>query len=237
MRRRRWRGRGRGCPLRGAEQAKPSEAVFIAASFGNPAIRIRLPRINHEANMKQMQTRKSQMEIMGLAVIVILLTLGSLFVIQFVVLKPQSEIKKTFTQTQTAANTLTALLRTSTGCKGTTIIGLLDDCAKHPSSDTNNRICCLNSDSADPCVSEPPPPGKTVNGKDSCAKASELIEDILKNSLQNYGISNYEFRIINEDYYQPIDPIRAGECLQSKESKQAYFRTSAGVVTIYLDVC
>src|SRR3989338_11364565 len=52
MRRRRWRGRGRGCPLRGAEQAKPSEAAFIAASFGNPAIWIHLPRINHEANKK-----------------------------------------------------------------------------------------------------------------------------------------------------------------------------------------
>lgn len=171
---------------------------------------------------------------MGLAVIVILLTLGSLFVIQFVVLNPPQEIKKTFTQTQTAANTLTALLRTSTGCKETTVMDLLQNCAEHSADDISNRICCPETGTTPDCDTDA---DSANDGYSSCTKASTLITSILERSLKGYGIQNYEFRVINSRYYQPLDPLRSGECLTSKESKQAYFQTATGIVTIYLDVC
>ena len=66
-----------------------------------------------------MHKRKSQMEIMGLAIIILLLTLAMIFVVRFVILKGPSDIKKGFTQTELASNMVNTFLKsTSRNCRG-----------------------------------------------------------------------------------------------------------------------
>ena len=77
-------------------------------------------------------SKKSQMEIMGLVIIIILVSLAMLFVIQFVLLKETTSIKKTYTHTQLAANTLNAITKTTAeSCKSQDLTQLLQDCAAY----------------------------------------------------------------------------------------------------------
>ena len=99
-----------------------------------------------------MKKKKAQMEIMGLAIIVVLVALAMLFVVRFVVLKSPTEIKKTFTYTQLSANTLNTLLKTTTGCKGQDVTQLLQDCA------ASENIICEDGNSSCYFVN------KTING-------------------------------------------------------------------------
>ncbi len=106
-----------------------------------------------------MVNKRSQMEIMGLAVIIILLTLAGLFVVRFVILKPV-QVKDTYTMKSLATDTLTALLRTNTGCNDENIRDLLMDCA------TNGPISC--------------------RGVGSCEYVTAEINSIFDNSLNEW---------------------------------------------------
>jgi len=74
--------------------------------------------------------KKAQMEIMGLAIIVVLLSVGMLFAVSYMVRRPQSDIKKTYTYSETASNLLGAVLKTSSDCSQTTFSELFYDCGR-----------------------------------------------------------------------------------------------------------
>ena len=89
-----------------------------------------------------MKKKKSQMEIMGLVIIVILITLGLFFVVRFIITKQPSEIKKSYTQTEIAANILNSLLKTtSKDCYGMDVTQLLQDCAVYRDAETSQVKC------------------------------------------------------------------------------------------------
>ena len=71
--------------------------------------------------------KKAQMEIMGLAVIVILLVIAMLFVIG-IMLNPEKSIRKPYTYEKLASNSMNAVLKTSTSCRNLDIKDLLKDC-------------------------------------------------------------------------------------------------------------
>lgn len=54
---------------------------------------------------------------MGLVIVVILISLGMLFLLKFVVFKPVGEERTTFTRSQMATNTMNVLLLTTTDCR------------------------------------------------------------------------------------------------------------------------
>ena len=110
--------------------------------------------------MKQhyFKTKKTQMEILGLAVIILLVSMAILFVVKFVLMSPQNNIKKDYTFNQLASNELSAILRSSTTCKGTDVTELLQDCA------TYNNIHCENN-------------------QDSCEFSRDTIAFLLSNTL------------------------------------------------------
>ena len=89
--------------------------------------------------------KRSQMEMMGLMVIIILVALGMLFVIQFIVVKEGSQLKKTYTYSQLATNTVNSVLKTTTSCKGQDINQLLQDCASGGTIDCNGKNSCTSS--------------------------------------------------------------------------------------------
>jgi hypothetical protein len=75
--------------------------------------------------------KKSQVEIIGLVIIVILISLALIFVLQFSLKKP-ADIKKSYTHATVASSEINALVKSATYCKGNAVItvsDLMKDCA------------------------------------------------------------------------------------------------------------
>lgn len=153
--------------------------------------------------------KKAQMEIMGLAIIVILISLAMLFVVRFIILRPESTFTKTYMHEQLAANTLNSLLITTTDCYGKDIAYLLSDCANY--NGIGNFMCPEN--------------------QLSCDYAKEKIKFIFENTLDKWNKA-YEFYVslakIN---------ITSGDCIGEKQSETYIKNTGTGIMTITLRVC
>ena len=128
-----------------------------------------------------MKTKKAQMEIMGLVIIVILVALGMLFAIKFFVFKEPSETKQKFTYEQQTSNMLSAMLKTNV-CKGKeTVESLLIDCVE------GETIICDDSQS-------------------SCEKANETIAIIFSDTLEGPWKQDYEFSVVKKSPSGSLDP-------------------------------
>ena len=120
--------------------------------------------------------KKGQMEIMGLVVIIILLSIGMLFTVSYMINKKPSEAKKDFTESQMASNILSSILKTSTPgdsadllyCHKVDFTELLQDCALF------NSIIC-------------------ANGQSSCEYAKDNIEIMLNKTLGKWNKA-YRFK-------------------------------------------
>ena len=117
-------------------------------------------------------SRRSQMEIMGLMIIVVILSLALLFVIKAVFLKKPQETTQSYETSKLVSSFVGTLLQTTSDCTGdTTLQDLLIDCAKNP----GGSITCSN-------------------GEDSCNYANETIATILDQTVSIWGdASGYEF--------------------------------------------
>lgn len=149
------------------------------------------------------------MEIMGLAIIFVLVIFGVLFAIRFVIMKPELDIRKGFQDSILAANILTASRGTTTDCKDATVEQLLQDCA------AQKAINC--------------------GGVDSCTKASGVIGIILKETLELWQ-RDYNFSISGAFSVSGIT-FGYGDCRGEKEVKTQPIPTRAGTITLRLELC
>ncbi len=72
---------------------------------------------------------KGQLEIFGLAIVVILIALAFLFAVQFFLLRPEADAIQPAKEGALAANFLNSVLGVTTDCYGRSIKELLQDCA------------------------------------------------------------------------------------------------------------
>ena len=155
--------------------------------------------------------RNAQMEIMGLAIIIILVALAMLFVVQFVVLRQPSETKKTVTHKEIASNTIITLLDTTTECRGLSIAQLLENCAE------GGYIQCTGT-------------------KNSCIYAEEVIQEILDNTLTAWNKEYYLTIKVEDDN---IAGSFGKPCPAAKTSSSPCCQLSTGIGTmsINIDIC
>ena len=154
--------------------------------------------------------KKSQTEIIGLAIVVVLLIIGMTFVIRFMLAKEPVDYKKQFTQAEIASNMLNTFLKsTSKDCNGLTMTELLQDCGHSKS------IFCQD-------------------GKASCDYAEEAAMEIFNSTLDAWNL-DYEF----EAFQQEENPIfiLGSPCPASKKSKTFPIPTGSGTLSVKLDVC
>ncbi|MFH1317146.1 MAG: hypothetical protein ABII01_06505 [Candidatus Woesearchaeota archaeon] len=130
--------------------------------------------------------RKGQMEIMGLVIIIVLLSLGMLFVVKFTILDEKESIKKPFKSKQEIANFVNAFrLTTIEECNYASIEHLLVDCA--------DRILSINCDSSI----------NNCKSSDNCASDTDNFEcfihdKFLADTLDTWKV-NYRLRFFLDD--------------------------------------
>ena len=115
--------------------------------------------------------KKAQTEIMGLAIIVILIIIGMFFLIKFLTMDT-IDYKKEYTQVELASNMINTLLRTTSDCNGFSMTELLQDCNQDKS------IICEN--------------------KDSCDYVSLIAQQIFMETLEKWKV-DYEFKVFNNE--------------------------------------
>ena len=177
--------------------------------------------------------RRSQMEIMGIVIIIILFSVGLLFAIQYVILKKPSDVKKSFLQAELSSNSLNAMLKTNIPeCNNADMAALFKVCGQYnPPNPTEPEIDCDNDGS------------KVSSGDlyDSCFILNQTITTILNNTLNVWRVP-YVFSA-NFDNYPPL-PWTAGitgdiPCTMEDEGRPQEFTlpTTQGNLRIVLKVC
>ena len=155
-------------------------------------------------------SRKSQMEILGLAIVVVLILVATIFVIRFLVVKAPTEYRKSFVTAELATNMLNAFLKTSAkDCSQLTMTELLQDCAQAKS------ITC-------------------DNGEDSCKFVDSTARKIFSATFDKWSVQ-YEFRAYT-DINSPLIKI-GSQCKADKRSKLFPIPISAATMYTNLDIC
>ncbi len=154
--------------------------------------------------------KKAQSEIMGLAIVVILLILGMTFVIRFMASKEPVDYKKQFTQSELASNMINTFLKsTSRDCNGLSMTELLQDCGQ------SRGIICGND-------------------MDSCEYVEDTAQFVFSNTLEAWKM-DYEFKAF-ADEEEPIFTL-GKTCLGSKKSKLFPIPTASRTLFVKLDIC
>jgi len=163
-------------------------------------------------------SKRSQFEIMGLVMIVILVSLGLLLLLMFALKKPAIDQTKLAKESQLASNFLNTLLGTTIGCDKRTIKDAIRDCATKPEID--------------------------CNGVDICTYAESEMQNIIDNTLNTWKRSYYLKLRIGDAHIGTIgdisDSIRKtpGPCPGAREGKEFPVPIRAGFeFKISLELC
>lgn len=154
--------------------------------------------------------KKSQMEILGLAIVVVLILVATIFVVRFLVVKSPTEYRKGFISAELASNMLSTFLKAAAkDCSQLTMTELLQDCAQARS------ITC-------------------DSGQDSCKYVESTANQVFEGTFDKWSMK-YEF-LAYTDISQAL--IRIGKpCKAEKRSKLFPIPISSATMYVKLDIC
>ena len=153
------------------------------------------------------------MEIMGLAIIVILIMLGVLFAIRFVLLAPDEDVAGEFRESQLVSNTLTVMVQTHTDCQDATVAALLQDCA------TTGSLRCPRGD--------------------ACAHVRSVFEGYFAETFDRWQ-REYDFSVSGNRRVEDIRVSRgkcSAEMARESEAAETHVPTTAGTITLSFRLC
>lgn len=150
---------------------------------------------------------KAQMEIMGLTIVVILITLGVLFGVT-VMRKPSSDIEQEFQQKTIATAYLDSILGTNTLCHKATFRELIQDCAQ------GAQIRC-------------------DSGR-SCEYVVEKMKEVFDKTFE---LRKTKYNLVVEGPGDTPDIGTNTPCPGELTPGIQYIATRAGTVTIRLELC
>lgn len=163
------------------------------------------------------KSRKAQMEILGLAVVVILLIIGMLFAMKYMIKKPEIRTEASDKQLAIAfLNTLTADKLEVTDCKqGVELKELLQDCT----SPAERKSMCSDGTTA------------------YCIKAGDVTKSILKDTLGTMK-KEYDFKLQKADKSALISAA-SGKCTSGSNKVQVTYPlpTDGGTIFAVLSIC
>lgn len=172
------------------------------------------------------KTKRGQMETVGLVVIIILITLGMLFMAKFA-LKSKPK-KNAFAQEELTYTTLSALMETEAKCENQEEIvwlkigkTLMEDCAERELFGSSTYNC---------------------EGKDSCLFLEGLLQELLTQTLGKWG-RHYEFKAVlwegerTTELISLLDEEQKG-CPGEKDSSNLFFSFQGmDKINVVLSVC
>jgi hypothetical protein len=124
--------------------------------------------------MKSIKNKKAQMEVLGLAFVVILIMLGMFFIIILDANKETSTQLTDFMFKQQASNMINSIIHATTkDCNNNKIEDLMRDCAN------GDTVICDNS-------------------KKSCEYVKDTIEDIFSETLDEWNPTGYLFSVYSD---------------------------------------
>ena len=162
---------------------------------------------------KNKNSRRAQMEAIGITIIVVLVLIGVLFGIQFVIKQKPVSVGSEFRRSQIAANFLSTLADTTTTkaeCNGLSFSELVQYCVK----------------------------GTSASCGDACVKADSLAATIVQNTLKDAWNMNYNLTVTKGDLnIKLLNPSGIG-CPGAKQTKTYSIPVSViGTVLMQLDLC
>lgn len=158
-------------------------------------------------------SKKSQMEILGLSIVVVLVLVAVVFAARFLIYKTPSNYRAGFISSELASNMLSTFLKTNAkDCSRLTMTELLQACGQ---SLGGGSIRCSND-------------------KYSCEFLELTAKEIFENTFKKWGV-NYEFLA----YIDRNDVlVKSGDkCMTEKKSKIFPIPISTGTMYAQLDIC
>jgi len=156
---------------------------------------------------------RSQMEIFGLVIVVLLVSIALLFAV-FVLTKPAEQQVSEMTESIVAANFLNTMFSTSAiGCGKRTVRHLVQDCA----------IAGVNA-------------ARCENGLNTCEFGHKIIAHMLNTTLGRWG-KTYQFEIEGPPSVERLS-ISTGSCLGEVQAASRPEKVRAGLdVIVTLRLC
>ena len=155
--------------------------------------------------------KKGQTEILGLAIVVVLVLVATTFVIRFLVNKSPADYRKNFVAEQLASNMVGTLIRTTTDCSKLTVTELLQDCSQ------SGTISCSN--------------------KNSCEFVEDTAKFIFSQTLDKWNYK-YEFKAYYASDSNQLLMHRIGQqCKGDKEQGTFSIPTNTGNINVELNIC
>lgn len=158
-----------------------------------------------------MKRHNAQTEIIGLVLIVLLISIGMLFIVAFLISGSQGDAKRVFTDKQLAVNLNDAILTATSSCRDLSYQRLIIDCVGV------QRITC------------------GVTQEESCSFLQNNLERIFTMTLDAWG-KDYRYRIY-DDQGNTLLSLSNGPCQGNIEPGVFFLPVNQRTIFVRLDIC